>query len=319
MIKKITTLDSIQLTYIKLSLVSMIWGGTFVAGRYISNEIPALLAASLRFIIASLSLTLFLILFGRGFKKVNFNQILQLIGLGFCGIYTYNICFFYGLHHIDASRASLIVASNPVVMALFSFLLYREKISLFKLMGITFCLVGAAIVIVSKIPHDLGGSSYSFLGDILIFGCVLSWVSYSIFSQKIVEEIGALHTVTYSIYVGTSLLIITSLINGQIEDFTITALSLNSIISLVYLGVVGSALAYIWYYDGIQIIGPTHAGVFIALNPLTAVLLGSVLLYESISIQTILGGTLIIIGIFLTNKKLNFIKESESELHKLLK
>jgi len=313
MIQQKISLNSTQVIYLKLSLVSVIWGGTFVAGRYISNEIPALLAASLRFVIASLSLSFFLIFFNRGFKRVNFQQILTLIGLGFCGIYLYNICFFYGLDYIDASRASLIVASNPALMAVFSFIVYREKISVQKLIGITFCLAGAAIVIISKMPHTLAGNSNRWMGDALIFGCVLSWVSYSIFSKKIVKEIGALHTVTYSIYVGTILLLITAYINGKTVDLDIKTLSSSAILSLFYLGAIGSALAYIWYYDGIQTIGATRAGVFIALNPLTAVIFGAVLLHESISIQILLGGMLIITGIFLTNKKLNFIKKIKKE------
>lgn len=308
MIKSNIPLGSTQATYFKLSFVSVIWGGTFVAGRSISNEIPALLAASLRFAIASLSLTFILILFNRGFKKINFSQALTLIGLGFCGIYTYNICFFYGLHYIDASRASLIVASNPAMMAILSFLLYREKISLVKFIGITFCLLGAMIVIINKVPHTLVRSSNSWMGDALIFGCVLSWVIYSIFSKKIVKEIGALHTVTYSIYVGTLLLIITAYMNGQIVEIDIQKLSFNAIISLFYLGAIGSALAYILYYDGIQQIGATRAGVFIALNPLTAVVFGVILLKESFSLQIFMGGILVIIGIFLTNKNIDFIK-----------
>lgn len=308
MIQRKMSLNSIQAIYLKLSLVSAIWGGTFVAGRYISNEIPALLSASLRFVIASLSLSFFLIFFNRGFKKVNFQQILTLIGLGFCGIYIYNICFFYGLNYINASRASLIVASNPAIMAIFSFVVYREKISLPKIIGISFCLAGAMIVIISKMPHTLAGNLNSWMGDTLIFGCVLSWVSYSIFSKKIVKEIGALHTVTYSIYVGTILLIITAYMNGQTVDLDIKTLSSSAILSLFYLGAIGSALAYIWYYDGIQQIGSTRAGVFIALNPLTAVVFGVVLLQESFSVQILMGGILVIIGIFLTNKNIDFIK-----------
>ncbi|MFT3669986.1 MAG: DMT family transporter [Pseudoxanthomonas sp.] len=60
-------------------------------------------------------------------------------------------------------------------------------------------------------------------------------------------------------------------------------------------------MAYIWYYDGIQKIGVARAGVFIALNPLAAVLFGAALLGEEMTLATLLGGALIITGIVAEN------------------
>ena len=77
--------------------------------------------------------------------------------------------------------------------------------------------------------------------------------------------------------------------------------SSGEMLSLLYLGIVGSAVAYIWYYDGIQKIGVARAGVFIALNPLAAVLFGAALLGEQMTLATLLGGALIITGIVVEN------------------
>ena len=90
-----------SLTYLKLSLVAMIWGGTFVAGRYLSADTPALLAASVRFIFAGITLGLFLGFFlKKSFVRLDRSQLVKIVGLGFCGIYTYNLCFFYGLQNL---------------------------------------------------------------------------------------------------------------------------------------------------------------------------------------------------------------------------
>src|ERR1700730_14037681 len=101
------------LLYLKLLTVSVIWGGTFVAGKFLSGEIPPLLSASIRFLMASLTLVLFLIFTRTPLAKLTLKQFVQLLALGFFGIFFYNVCFFYGLHYINASRASLIVALNP--------------------------------------------------------------------------------------------------------------------------------------------------------------------------------------------------------------
>lgn len=82
------------------------------------------------------------------------------------------------------------------------------------------------------------------------------------------------------------------------------AIDLPQWLSLLYLGVLGSALAYIGYYDGIRRIGATRAGVFIALNPLTAVICGALLLAEPLSASMCLGGGVILLGIYLCNKPL---------------
>ncbi|MFT4021124.1 MAG: DMT family transporter [Acinetobacter sp.] len=303
MIKIIDQSNNATLIYIKLAIVSMIWGGTFVAGRYISTDLPPLFSASLRFIIASIILTIFLIFFHDGFKKISFAQFFKILILGFFGIYSYNIFFFYGLHFTNAATASLIVATNPAVMAIFCYLFYKEKVSTSKFFGIVLCICGASTVILFR-----QSSSQAFfnlddwIGNSLIFGCVLSWVIYSVFCRSIVKEIGAIHTVTYSIYVGTILLFISALINHQLSFKIISLLTIENYIGLFYLGAIGSALAYIWYYDGIQKIGATRSGVFIALNPFTAILCGVVLLDEHLSIPTLFGGTFIMIGIYLSNK-----------------
>lgn len=81
-------------------------------------------------------------------------------------------------------------------------------------------------------------------------------------------------------------------------------LHLPHLLRLLYLGVMGSALAYIGYYDGIRRIGATRAGVFIALNPLTAVICGAVMLGEPLTMPMWLGGAIILLGIYLCNKPL---------------
>ncbi|SJN56201.1 putative amino-acid metabolite efflux pump [Vibrio ruber DSM 16370] len=288
--------------YLKLALVSIIWGGTFVAGRAIHPDIPPLLSATLRFLLAGATLVLVLILTGRGFIRITKKQVCVLFGLGFCGIYTYNLFFFAGLQHISASRASLIVAANPAMIAIASFLFYKERFSLTRLCGITLCIIGAATVIISKSPQAVLQTQSSGIGDLMIVGCVLSWVAYSVFGKQTVQSIGPLHTVTYSVLAGAVMLTLTTLFSGQLDVGTLASIHVQDFISLSYLGIIGSALAYIWYYSGIEKIGATRAGAFIALNPIAAVSLGALLLGERLSMLMGVGGLLAIVGILLCNR-----------------
>ncbi|MBV7548261.1 EamA family transporter [Pseudomonas sp. PDM26] len=290
--------------YLKLAAVTMVWGGTFVAGRYLAGGLSPLLAASLRFLLASMALLLFIRMARTPLVRPSPRQWLQLSLLGFFGIFFYNLCFFYGLHYINASRASLIVALNPAVIGLASWLLFKERLTRAKVVGIAICMAGACMVIVSRDPQLLAGRADAWLGDLLIFGCVLGWGVYSLFSRELDHSLGPVQTVTWSILLGTVMLWITCIVRGEVSIEAVASLGAQQWLSLLYLGVLGSALAYIAYYDGIRKIGATRSGVFIALNPLTAVLLGALLLDEPLTLAMCLGGGLILAGIFLCNKPL---------------
>ncbi|CAI8702181.1 putative amino-acid metabolite efflux pump [Pseudomonas sp. IT-P74] len=290
--------------YLKLAAVTMVWGGTFVAGRYLAGGLSPLLAASLRFLLASVALLLFVHMARTPLVRPSPRRWLQLSLLGFFGIFFYNLCFFYGLHYINASRASLIVALNPAVIGLASWLLFKERLNRAKVVGIAVCMAGASMVIFSRDPKLLAGGADTWLGDLLIFGCVLGWGVYSLFSKELNHTLGPVQTVTWSILLGTVMLWITCIVRGEVSVAAIAQLGVQQWLSLLYLGVLGSALAYIGYYDGIRKIGATRSGVFIALNPLTAVILGALLLDEPLTLAMCLGGGLILAGIFLCNKPL---------------
>ena len=290
--------------YLKLAAVTMIWGGTFVAGRFLAEGLSPLFAASLRFLLASVALLLFAGLARVPLIRPSLGQWLQLALLGFFGIFFYNLCFFYGLHYINASRASLIVALNPAVIGLASWLLFRERLNRAKVAGIVICIAGAGTVIVSRNPQLLAANAHAWIGDLLIFGCVLSWGIYSLFSKSLNDALGPVQTVMYSILLGTAMLWLASAVRGESRVDALLSLGLQQWLSLMYLGILGSALAYIGYYDGLRKIGATRSGVFIALNPLTAVILGALLLDEQLTLPMCLGGGLILAGIYLCNKLL---------------
>ena len=287
--------------YVKLALVAVAWGGTFIAGRSLAGVAP-MFSACLRFVLASAALSLFLLLSGKGFRRVNVRQAIVVTLLGFCGIFSYSFFFFSGLQYISASRAALIVALNPAVMTLIAYLFYRERVTALKVLGIVLCFCGVALVVGGGEAQGAAGAR-GWLGEALIGGCVLSWSAYSVFCKTVVRQLGPLHTVTYSIYAGTVMLVGYAAATGVLRMDAVWRFSMAEITSLFYLGVIGSAVAYIWYYEGIKQIGVARASVFIALNPLSAVLFGAAMLGEQLTLATLLGAVLIIGGIVVENRQ----------------
>ena len=294
-------------TYLQLTLVACLWGGTFVAGRFLGPELPAMAAAALRFLLASLTLLVFLLLVHRQpWPRLNWRQTAQVCALGLVGIFAYNLCFFYGLSQVSASRASLIVALNPAGIALLAWLLYREHLSPLKLSGIAACIVGAMLVIISRDPNALGSTWGVGQGELLILGCVASWTIYTVCARPMTASIGPLFTVSFSIFAGSAMLLACAWWQGELTISVLSQISAAQWLSLAYLGVLGSALAYIWYYAAIARIGAMRSGAFIALNPLSAVLLSVLLLGEQINLLIAIGGAIAIVGIYLCNRPAGF-------------
>ena len=285
--------------YLKLLLTAIFWGGTFVAGRLVARNVGPYSIAFLRFTIASV----LLLLLTRGIKgklpKLKKSQIMPVILLGITGIFIYNVMFFKGLKIIEAGRASLIIATCPIVITICSAIFLKEKINLIKGLGIIISVCGAIIVIskgnISRIfEGDVG------LGELYIFCCVLSWVAYSLIGKVVMNDLSPLVSVSYSATVGAIALSIPALFEGLAQH--IASQSVLDWLCISYLGVFGTVIGFVWYYQGVERIGPTKAGLFINFVPISAILCAFFILREQITLSLAVGAVLVISGVYLTNR-----------------
>ncbi|MCP4718534.1 MAG: EamA family transporter [Desulfobacteraceae bacterium] len=286
------------MTYFKLFLTAFLWGGTFIAGKGIAGNVDPYSAAFLRFAIASLFL-IFLTRKTQGcLPGINRGQAINILFLGLTGIFAYNILFFTGLSMINANRASLIIATNPIFISLFSVLLFKDKLSLLKIAGLGLSVTGALLVISS------GNISIVFKsgigkGELAIFGCVISWVSYSLMGKPLMKSLSPMAAVCYSSIAGTMMLFFPALAHGLFSN--IPSYGFMDWANLFYLGFFGTVLGFFWYYEGIQKIGPMKAGVFINFVPVSAIILSYFILNEPVTKEILAGGFLVIAGVYLTN------------------
>lgn len=285
--------------YVKLVLTAIFWGGTFVAGRVIAQEMGPFSAAFLRFVIASFFLSYFASKSAGGLPRLKKNQIVPAILLGMSGVFAYNVLFFSGLNTITASRSSLIIATNPVFIAIFSSIFFNERLNVPKITGILFCVSGAAVVISRGSLAEILHGSLGW-GEIYILGCVASWTIYSLIGKFVMKEMAPIAAVTYSCIIGAVALFYPAYLDGVTHNLG----NYSTVIwlGIFYLGFFGSALGFWWYYDGIKTIGPARAAVFINIVPISAVLLAWLLLNESIDLSLIVGAVMVTSGVFLTNR-----------------
>ena len=287
-------------TYLSLILTMFLWGGTFLAGRMLGNSLPPASTAFLRFAVASVTLLAILRISHGHIPKPKKNQWFPLFFLGLTGIFAYNICFFEGLRHISAGRAALIIAGTPLVIAIASTFLFKEKMSSTRLAGITLSFIGAIFVISNGHPTQILNGSFG-IGEKALLGCVASWSAYTLMGRKVLNTIPPLTAVCFSCLIGTILLIIPALQSGLIGF--IPNLGAMDWFNILYLGIGGTALGFWWYYRAIKEIGASRAAIFINLVPLFALLLSHFLLGESVKLSVLAGGLLVLTGVTITNHK----------------
>jgi drug/metabolite transporter (DMT)-like permease len=281
--------------YLKLVLVTLFWGGTFLTGQITSKSISPVLSAFGRFLAASLFLAVVLPLRERKWQRPTKKQLLLILAAAATGIVSYNLFFFSGLKLIETNRAALIVALNPVMIMLIASMVRMERLTLGRVLGIVVALLGVSLVLTRANLADLQTSVGR--GELLIFGCVISWALFTLIGRQLVGDLTPLTVTTYASIAGTLGLLVPAA--RELPD--LLHISWPVWLSLVYLGVFGTGLGFVWYYDGVRDIGPTRASIFINLVPVWATLVGTLFLNERIVPATLLGGVFIITGVTITN------------------
>jgi drug/metabolite transporter (DMT)-like permease len=286
------------LTYLSLVLTMLLWGGTFIAGRLLAGTMDPASAAFLRFFIASIAMVAITRIVDGKLSLPRIGLWLPLILLGMTGVFAYNVFFFNGLQHINAGRASLIIAGTPLVITVFATVFLRERLTRLKMTGIIVSLAGAVTVIGNGHPTSLLTGSFG-PGEQALVGCVLSWAAYSLIGRSVLKSLSPLAAVCHSSIIGTFLLSYPAAQAGLFNR--LAGITLADWTSLAYLGVGGTAVGFSLYYRGIKKIGATRAGIFINLVPVFSLLLSWMILGESIKPVVLAGGMLVLAGVSLTN------------------
>jgi drug/metabolite transporter (DMT)-like permease len=286
--------------YLGLLLTMLFWGGTFIAGRILAASVPPPDAAFTRFVLAAVTLAFLTRLIDGHLRLPPKSQLVGLLLLGLTGVFSYNICFFSGLRYIEAGRASLIIALNPMAITIGAVLLYGERLSLLQCVGLLISLCGAFLVISNGDPAILFSGGFGW-GETAIIGCVISWAAYSLIGRSVLKAMTPLSAVFYSALFGALMLFPATLVDGSLPNPGSYAAA--DWLSLLFLGILGTAAGFTLYYRAITKIGAARSSVFINLVPLFSILLAWLFLAETVNLSVLFGGAILMTGVYLTNRK----------------
>ncbi len=285
--------------YIEVSFAVIVWGASFIATKLALRDLLPVTVVWLRFLIGVVILGIATRV-RHQFSLPQKQDWLYLGMLGFLGITFHQWLQSTGLVTVQASTTAWVVATSPVFFAILSWLFLHEKLGWIQIAGIILAALGVLIVVSDGNPGSLINRSFITTGDILILISAPNWAVFSILSSRGLKKYQPTQMMFIVMTIGwlfTSILFFTG---GGIRD--IGHLTWTSISGVCFLGIFCSGLAYIAWYDGLQVLSPTQIGAFLYIEPLVAVIIAWVILGEKIFLITMAGGVIILLGVRLVQK-----------------
>jgi len=277
--------------YLKLALACIIWGIAWPLARYSVDQIGPYLTGEYRFALAFLFFLPFLFYPRR--IKIPLNSLIYLVPLGLTGFYMNNLVSYLGLKYTTATTASIIVMSNPLNIAVLSYIFLKDRLNAAGAFSIALSMIGSLIVIVKGDFMALVNLDVN-TGNILISLSAVCWSTYSILIKKFEDKVGSIENITFG-----TLIAAVGFIPWGSGSSAPAGLSIPLIGVILFLSVCNTNLAFFFWSEGIREANPNAAAIFFGLIPLSAVVVENMIYGERVAGFHLVGGTLIFLGIIL--------------------
>ncbi|MCH8551753.1 MAG: DMT family transporter [Natronospirillum sp.] len=267
------------LAYGLLCATTLFWGGNFVLGRAVSADIPPVALAWWRWVLALLVILPFAARPLWQLRPVLVREWRYLLAVSILSVTIFNTFVYLGLQTLPATNAVLLLSSGPVLILLFTWLLFGEAMSVRQLLGTAVSIAGVILIVTEGQPTELFSAFRGGSGNLWILAAVISWCLYSVLLRRRPAEIGGTAFFALTALVGwivlTPLFLHEHFVQDRVMDWNTTTL-----LSIGYVGLFASVVAFLFWNRGVQILGPGSAGYFINLIPVWALLLATLLLGE---------------------------------------
>jgi drug/metabolite transporter (DMT)-like permease len=288
--------------YIMLTLATLFWAGNFTVGKFAYTEnIPPYSLAFLRWALVWVILIPFT--FREILKKKNEIKdnlslffILGLTSVGIFSSFTYN-----ALNHTQVINASLFNTAIPVSIILVCFLLKIEKTNIFQISGLIVSVLGILAIITRLDLNILLTLSFN-KGDIYMLVAIISWGIYSALLKRKTFSISLLSLIQVICTFGLIILLPAFLF--ELTQEKIIEVNNNFFYILFFIAIFPSIGSYYCWAGAVSIIGANRAGIFLSLIPLFSTIFAIIFFNEKFLFFHFIGSILIILGLFLSNKKI---------------
>lgn len=286
--------------YIEALFATATWGGTFIATKLALQEASPATLVFLRFGMGVLILGAAVAL-RRQFALPSRAEWGYFALVGFIGVTFHQWLQATGLQTAAATTTAWIVATIPVFTVLLGWLFLKERLTFLQVFGIGLAALGVLLIVSKGDLAALTAGSFGTPGDFLILISAFNWAAFSILSRRGLERHPAARMMFYVMLTGWLFAGFWLFGFGpglsEIPHFTTSGWT-----NILILGIFGSGLAYIAWYDALKAMPAGQLGVFIYVEPLVTMVLATFLLGEAITAVSLLGGAATIAGVYLVNR-----------------
>lgn len=289
-------------SYLLLLFCVTVWGSNFVFGAILVDNFPPMLLAVTRLM---LTCTVYVIMAvaSRRFELPTRQDWKLLVPIGAMSVLVNQSCFYIGMQDADPTSSSLLLSLSPIAIGLLAAVFLKERLTLRMAIGSVIAVSGVFFV-VSK-----GGSLQLSVGELWIFGAMLSFTVATILTRKLMERRDAFFVTAYSTVIGTAMLIPVAFARDRVSDMSTEPWAW---VMLVVTALVMQVVCGLVWNRQMQHVGAGRAAVFLNLQPFVAMTLGYAILGTPVTLRQGIGSLLIIGGVlFATYRRKQEAKPSE--------
>jgi drug/metabolite transporter (DMT)-like permease len=288
-----------QRAYLLLSLTSLLWSGNVVIGRFVAGHIPPVTISVIRWAGAfAILLPFAAVHLVRDWPLIRKHAALLML-LALTGFSAYNTMAYYGLHFTTAINGLLLQSVSPLFVALWSFVLFRDRLSLRQAAGIAVSLAGVVVIVCRGSLQVLLATAFN-QGDLWFVVALLVYAFY----VAILRLRPPLHPLSFlAVGMGGGALLLLPLMALEIAAGQTMVLDTTTALSLIYVCIFPSLLGYLFLNRGIELIGANRAAPFINLVPVFGSVLAITLLGERLEYFHAVGYVLVFAGITLATQR----------------
>ena len=279
--------------YFALMISVCLWGSSFIADKIALQSFSPLFLCLIRFMISTAVLLVFRL--GRkDFRYPDPEDMKKIAAAAFLGISVYYAIENIAVNMTSVADASVISAAYPLLTILTGIVFYHFRPARNQIIGILMACIGVLVLTVSSSRENS-----SLIGNLMLVFNGFLWALYNYLTGRISRHCDNFSVTYLQILIGTVCFIPMLFL----ESFTIGTITLTSVLAVLYLAVCCSLAALLLYNYGLRNTDPATTAALMNLMPVAGVVLSALILKETITIRHILGGVIIIVGVFVSEHK----------------
>jgi drug/metabolite transporter (DMT)-like permease len=281
-------------TLLAFAIIYFVWGSTYLAIRIGVHDVPPLLFAAMRFLVAGLVLYGWMIAQGEPSPTPRQWVSASILAL-LIFVFDYGLLFWAEIR-VPSGVAAVMMATIPAFIALSEVVFLRtQKLTLRLTCALLLGIAGIAVLVSRSL--NLGGAPIDTVGALALIVASISWSVATVLTRKLQLPKSKVMSAGAQTLAGGVMLALAAAVLGEFRNFHPSTVSRGAWLSLLYMIVAGSILGFTAYVWLIHHESPTKVGTYAYVNPVVAVLVGHFLGREALGIRTVLGTICVLISV----------------------